>query len=143
MKPTEEGAGQEQQQHIEGAVEPQEGADEFQYAFEGKSREGKFHVMQFKGCPPPQGLLTDIQNNPLEAVLEEEEHEIHIPVPCIQGGGISELVSSNMAPAIQDCFFRHCRLLHIAHGSHLRNRAVLYVTCLPFKIVCRHPISES
>eukprot|EP00803_Ostreobium_quekettii_P001851 evm.model.scf_707.6 EVM.evm.TU.scf_707.6 scf_707:34462-36583(+) len=88
---TEEGPGHEQQQPIEGTMEPAEDADEFQYAFEGKSREGKFHVLQFKSCSPPQDLLTDVRNNPLEAVVEEEEHDIHIPVPRIQGGELSEL----------------------------------------------------
>ena len=49
--------------------------DEFGYAFEGKDREGKTHVREFKAEPMPSALVTDVRRMPMETFAEEDEEE--------------------------------------------------------------------
>jgi len=51
--------------------------DEFDYAFEGKAREGETHKRVFKAdsVPVPVGLLADAKSKQLHSLCEEEEEE--------------------------------------------------------------------
>eukprot|EP00192_Tetraselmis_astigmatica_P003290 CAMPEP_0117651604 /NCGR_PEP_ID=MMETSP0804-20121206/2182_1 /TAXON_ID=1074897 /ORGANISM="Tetraselmis astigmatica, Strain CCMP880" /LENGTH=597 /DNA_ID=CAMNT_0005457595 /DNA_START=246 /DNA_END=2036 /DNA_ORIENTATION=- len=52
--------------------------DEFDYAFEGQSREGETHKRVFKAenIPVPKGLLTNVKSSQLGSLCEEEEEEM-------------------------------------------------------------------